>query len=276
MSPVRLPRQANCAAPRAFGNLRPVASLAPQPFPWRFRYWSRCAARRSRGGAVVVWLAGACYCHSYQILAEGWVGPWSGSLTWSAIAVVPWFALFEWSKQPRRLTQMQGRALLLGLVLGIAALSIALEYLVNFCAGSVTDHLGLLMMRRLPAVGATILLIALARNAVLHRQPDPRMQPLAQIATGYRMGRGSRQLCRTSCERPRDDAPNDDGPRRRPAGMPRLRSYPSPIPGQPDLHCRGARLQRSVKERRRASRSAKRSRSTSASTGASTATVNPA
>ena len=47
-----------------------------------------------------------------------------------------------------------------------------------------TDHLGLLMMRRLPAVGATILLIALARNAVLHRQPDPRMQPLAQIATG--------------------------------------------------------------------------------------------
>ena len=136
------------------------------------------------GGAVVVWLAGACYCHSYQILAKGWVGPWSGSLTWSAIAVVPWFALFEWSKQPRRLTQMQGRALLLGLVLGIAALSIALEYLVNFCAGSVTDHLGLLMMRRLPAVGATILLIALARNAVLHRQPDPQMQPLAQIATG--------------------------------------------------------------------------------------------
>jgi hypothetical protein len=133
-------------------------------------------------GAIVVWVAGACYCHSYQLLSRGWVGPWSGSITWSAVAVVPWFGLFEWSKQPRRLTQMQGHALLAALVLGIAALSIGLEYLVNFCAGDVTDHLGLLMMRRLPAIAGTALLIGLARMSLKEGREQPVSAELSSIA----------------------------------------------------------------------------------------------
>ena len=66
---------------------------------------------------------------------------------------MPWFALFEWSKQRQGADAVRRPALLIALVLAIAALSIALEYLVNFCVGDVTDHLGLLVMRRLPAIG---------------------------------------------------------------------------------------------------------------------------
>ncbi|MCL6741825.1 LytTR family transcriptional regulator [Sphingomonas sp. RB56-2] len=121
---------------------------------------------------IAVWLLGAAYCHGYQALMTGEsVGPWSGSLTWSAVAVVPWFALFEWSKQPHGADTVRRPALLAGLVLAIAAASIALEYLVDFCLGDVTDHLGLLMMRRLPAIGVTILLIVLTRKAMLRRPP---------------------------------------------------------------------------------------------------------
>ena len=108
---------------------------------------------------ILVWLAGAVYCHGYQsLLQREDIGPWSGSLTWSAVAVVPWFALFEWSKQPQGDETTRRPALLLALIVGIAAVSIALEYLVDFCVGDVTDRLGLLVMRRLPAIGVTVLL----------------------------------------------------------------------------------------------------------------------
>ena len=135
------------------------------------------------GTGILVWLAGAAYCHGYQALLEReHIGSWSGSLTWSAVAVVPWFALFEWSKQPQGVETMRRPALLLGLIAGIAAVSIALEYFVNFCVGDVTDHLGLLVMRRLPAMGATVLLILLARKAMLRRRPPPTAADLAEIA----------------------------------------------------------------------------------------------
>lgn len=142
-----------------------------------------------RGRALVVaglgvWLAGAAYCHGYQSLLNrgGETGEWSGSLTWSAIAVVPWFALFEWSKQPEGSEAARRPAPLVGLVLGIAALSIALEYLVDFCVGDVTDRFGLLVMRRLPAMGVTVALIALARRAALRHPPSPAAIELGAIA----------------------------------------------------------------------------------------------
>lgn len=133
--------------------------------------------------ALAVWLAGASYCHGYQYLLTGLdPGPWSGSLTWSAIAVVPWFALFEWSKQPQGMETAARPAALAALVIGIAVASIALEHVVNFCVGDMTDRLGLLVMRRLPAIGVTVLLIALARKAVLRRPPTPAAIELASIA----------------------------------------------------------------------------------------------
>ena len=132
---------------------------------------------------IFVWLAGAAYCHGYQaLLNREDIGPWSGSLTWSAVAVVPWFALFEWSKQPRNSDTVRRPALLLALILGIATVSIALEYLCDFCVGAVTDQLGLLVMRRLPAIGATVLLIALTRKAMLRRPAAPSAADLASLA----------------------------------------------------------------------------------------------
>ena len=141
-----------------------------------------------RGAALIacglaVWLAGASYCHGYQYFLTGIdPGRWSGSLEWSAIAVVPWFALFEWSKEPQGADAVRRPAILLALVVGLAALSIAVEYLVDFCVGDVTDRLGLLIMRRLPAIGVTILLIALARKAVLRQPADPAALELGSIA----------------------------------------------------------------------------------------------
>jgi two-component system LytT family response regulator len=141
-----------------------------------------------RGGVllaigVIVWLAGATYCHGYQYFLTGEQhGHWSGSLMWSAIAVVPWFALFEWSKEPQGVDATRRPATLLALVLGIAGLSISLEYLVDFCVGDVTDQFGLLVMRRLPAIGVSVLLIALTRKAAMRRPPNPANVELHTLA----------------------------------------------------------------------------------------------
>jgi hypothetical protein len=158
-----------------------MASAAPLPGLLRFFFEPLRGPALVLCGAIV-WLAGAAYCHGYQSLLTGSVGGWSGSLTWSAIAVVPWFALFEWSKQPQGVEAVRRPAMLAGLVGGIALLSIALEYSVNFCLGDVSDRFGLLMMRRLPAIGVSILLIALTRKAVLRRPPDPAKIELGQLA----------------------------------------------------------------------------------------------
>jgi hypothetical protein len=159
-----------------------MASIAPRLSLARFFF------EPIRGGALVicalfVWLAGASYCHGYQYLLTGEEhGTWSGSLTWSAIAVVPWFALFEWSKEPQAAQATRRPAVLAALVIGIAALSISLEYLVDFCVGDVTDRFGLLVIRRLPAIGVSVLLIALTRKAVLRRPPNPATVELGSIA----------------------------------------------------------------------------------------------
>ena len=159
-----------------------MASLAPRPSFLRFLFEPLDGLPLIASG-IVVWLVGAGYCHGYQHLLTGEASrPWSGSLIWSAVAVVPWFALFEWSKQRRGMEATLRPVVLVLLVTAIAAVSIALEYAVNFCVGDVTDHLGLLVMRRMPAVAVTVLLITLTRQAVLRRPPDPETIPLGQIA----------------------------------------------------------------------------------------------
>jgi len=162
--------------------VRAMASRAPRPnlAPYFFEPLRRGPLLAA---GIVIWLAGAAYCHGYQALLTGAsVGSWSGSLTWSAIAVVPWFALFEWSKQPQGMDAVRRPALLAGFVLCIAVASIAAEYLVDFCLGDVSDHLGLLTMRRLPAIGVTILLIVLTRKAMLRRPPTATAIELKGIA----------------------------------------------------------------------------------------------
>jgi hypothetical protein len=159
-----------------------MASVVPRPSLSRF-FFEPLSGLPLVGCGILVWLAGAAYCHGYQWLLTGEeTGSWSGSLIWSAVAVVPWFALFEWSKQRQGVDALRRPALLVALVLGIAAVSIALEYFVDFCLGDVTDHFWLLVMRRLPAIGASILLIAVTRKAVLRRPPAPALVELSAIA----------------------------------------------------------------------------------------------
>ncbi len=112
---------------------------------------------------AVIWLAGASYCHGYEQLLSG-LADWPGSLLWSAIAVLPWFALFEWSKRETGREVVRNPARLAGLLVAIAAASIATEYLVNWSMGHWTSPVGLLIMRRLPAIAATLMLIGLARK----------------------------------------------------------------------------------------------------------------
>lgn len=130
---------------------------------------------------LAVWLAGAAYCHGYERLLTG-VDEWRGSLVWSAIAVLPWFALFEWSKQPAGVEATRRPWILGGLVIGIAALSIALEYLINWSLGDLSDRVGLLVIRRLPAIGATLLLIMVARKAASQRPLSSQAVTLSSIA----------------------------------------------------------------------------------------------
>src|SRR5205085_4046754 len=92
------------------------------------------------------------------------------------------FALFEWSKQPAGGEATRRPATLVGLVVGIAALSIVLEYGINWCLGDLTDRVGLLVMRRLPAIGSTLLLIALARKTLLRRRVTPNEVALGSLA----------------------------------------------------------------------------------------------
>jgi hypothetical protein len=157
-----------------------MAGLAPQSFRWRMFFEPMHGPPLVVSG-LLVWLAGAAYCHGYERLLTGG-GEWAGSLTWSAIAVLPWFALFEWTKQPRHRHAAGQVIMLAGLVVAIAALSIALEYAWNATLGEMTDRLGLLVMRRLPAIGATLLLIALARKAGLQDRSNPASADLSSIA----------------------------------------------------------------------------------------------
>ncbi|HEX6219276.1 MAG TPA: LytTR family DNA-binding domain-containing protein [Sphingomicrobium sp.] len=131
--------------------------------------------------ALLVWVAGAAYCHGYERLLTG-ADEWGGSLIWSAAAVLPWFALFEWSKLPAGSMATRRPLILFALVVGIAALSILLEYLINWSLDAISDGVGLLIMRRLPAIAAALMLIALARKAVLRRPVDPSAVALESLA----------------------------------------------------------------------------------------------
>ena len=112
--------------------------------------------------ALVVWVAGAAYCHGYERLLTG-IDRWPGSFIWSAVAVLPWLGLFEWSKRPagRKLVSTPVRLIAALLLTGVA--SMLLEAFANFVTDSPSAPLALDLMRRLPAVGASLLLILLAR-----------------------------------------------------------------------------------------------------------------
>ena len=114
--------------------------------------------------ALIVWTAGAAYCLGYESLTSG-RADWPPSLLWSLYGVMPWLLLFEYVKRaewgadaPVPLT------ILAALLIGTGMASLAAEYAVDWLMGGHSAPLALLVMRRLPAVGATLLLLLLARR----------------------------------------------------------------------------------------------------------------
>lgn len=148
--------------------------------PWRF-FQEPLRGPALVACALIVWLGGAAYCHGYERLLTG-ADQWGGSLIWSAAAVLPWFALFEWSKMPGGAEATRRPLILIALVIGIAILSILFEYFINWSLDGISDGIGLLIMRRLPAIGIALMLIALARKAVLRHRASPNEIAIGNLA----------------------------------------------------------------------------------------------
>ncbi|GAO38424.1 hypothetical protein SCH01S_15_00490 [Sphingomonas changbaiensis NBRC 104936] len=112
---------------------------------------------------LIVWAAGAAYCHGYERLLTG-AHEWPGSFLWSAVAVLPWLALFEWSKTPagERLGSRPWQLLLA--LLATAAASILLQAAADAIAGNASRSVALNLLRRLPPLGAGVVLILWARS----------------------------------------------------------------------------------------------------------------
>lgn len=109
---------------------------------------------------LVVWIAGAAYCMGYERLSTG-LGAWPPSLLWSAYGVLPWLALFEAVKRrDQRSTTPLGPIAIASLLVATGAASLLLEQI----AQPNGSPLALQVMRRLPAVAATLLLLLLSRR----------------------------------------------------------------------------------------------------------------
>ena len=136
----------------ATGSLRSDMLLRPLPAVWLAPL------------AAGVLTAGAAYCLGYEGLRGG-SADWPGSYVWSACAVLPWLALFEAVKRAEWERDRPLAPWLLALLLvGTGAFSIGLEFLVDAIGGDRSSPVGLLVLRRLPAIAATLMLLLLARR----------------------------------------------------------------------------------------------------------------
>lgn len=120
--------------------------------------------------ALAVWLAGAAYCHGYERLLTG-LAQWQGSFLWSAVAVLPWLLLFEWSKSRSGSAMLRPLVRLLAALAAVAILSLLLERLSDALLQGRSAPLQLSLMRRLPAMAACLMLILLARHEMRPARP---------------------------------------------------------------------------------------------------------
>ena len=98
----------------------------------------------------------------YERLLRGG-GSWPGSFLWSAVAVLPWLALFEWSKSARGRQVVARLDHLALLLVGTALASVALELAIDSMFDRAGRPVALLLLRRLPAIGACLILILWSR-----------------------------------------------------------------------------------------------------------------
>src|SRR4051794_513243 len=144
-----------------------MASRASRPLLERFR------TEPVRGpalaiAAAIVWIAGALYCSGYERLLSG-LDNWPGGLIWSAVAVLPWLALFEWSKSRSGRLISRSSVRLAAAVLLTGIISLMLGRVLDSVDGHSTP-LALSTLRRLPAAGIGLLLILWSRAGAIPRQ----------------------------------------------------------------------------------------------------------
>jgi len=131
---------------------------------------------------LAVWLAGAAYCAGYEALISGG-HHWPGSLIWSASSVLPWWALFEWSKTGAARRLLTGPVQLGLAILLVAASSLFLALVILSTEGDATP-LALSIWRRVPAAAFCVVLIAWSRADAPRflRAPPVAAPDLCQIA----------------------------------------------------------------------------------------------
>lgn len=157
-----------------------MASAAPHPLIERLR------TEPLRGAELIavilaVWVAGAAYCSGYEALLSG-LDNWPGSLWWSAVAVLPWLALFEWSKSDAGRRKTRPPLRLVMALAATAAASLALEVGVDALLGSPTESPALSALRRLPAVAACVVLILWSRAGLAADEEAANDESLSAMA----------------------------------------------------------------------------------------------
>ena len=168
------------ASGRAIGYRSPMQSTLPRLLPDFMR--APLSGLRLIAATAAVWIAGAIYCSGYEALVRGGHN-WPGSLVWSASSILPWWALFEWSKSDGGRRFLAGPARL-ALAIALVAVGSLLLALVILKTEGQSTPLALSIWRRLPAAAFSIVLIAWSRSGTSRpaRVPPAPTQELVQIA----------------------------------------------------------------------------------------------
>ena len=116
-------------------------------------------------------VAGASYCMGYAALS-GSTNDWARAISWSAGAVLPWLVAFEWIKRRGTTAWLPILLILAATALVSLGIEAAIDRLI-WDQGS--SPVALQLLRRLPAVGVAVLLLAL-REA--RRRDETELQPV--------------------------------------------------------------------------------------------------
>ena len=95
---------------------------------------------------------------------------------------MPWFAAFEWSKSDTGRRRAKGPLALAALLLATAVLSLLAEATIDALVGGSMATLGLSILRRLPAMGISTLLILWSRGGQQRKETDETNGNLVALA----------------------------------------------------------------------------------------------
>jgi hypothetical protein len=150
--------------PLAAASVRASLLLRPLPATWLAAI------------AILVLIAGAAYCLGYEALTTGRAA-WPLGLLWSAYAILPWLLLFEGVKRREWDADLVVAGPMLAILFALtAAFSLSAEWASDWLRQRDSAPVALMLLRRGPAIGATAILLMLARREqqlAMRRSPSP-------------------------------------------------------------------------------------------------------